>query len=808
MTFKWPKLGVAARLMTGLAALALFTAIGGVVAVISFYQFRQSFDRVTSTQLDSMAAAAHLERESQALAGLAPNLFVKGLGTGTLLAFTTEVYDQQVALQQLIQKLSDHVGQTESVSRIGSATDDLFRNADELSTVIFSRAGAEDRLNKALTKIGHFYDQVSRAIETDNSSAAPTKEPQSSEPTHAARLWLRSVGQLAVQVTKALSARTLDQLQSIESETAKLLNAAEPYALSASAAFEGLPEIHGQLGDALTGNSGVIPTRRQLLRTEGEVRGLLEENDSMSRKLIKAVETLVAGIRADIAEQNTRLNQVLSSRSQFMTGLGFLGLFGALLIAGYFQLSVIRRLNRLRYSMRNEQSAESVTDLTNGHDEISEMARSFVYFVGEINRRDEDVRRSQERLTNAIESVSDGFSLYDDQDRLIISNSQYRTLLYPGIERFVRPGQTFESIIARATEHDLISDARGRAEEWMAERIEQHRNPRGTIVQQRGDGCWIEIKERRTEGGDTVAIYTDITERRNFETRLLEEKQRTEEANKRITEQNRMLESLSTQLSKYLSPQVYSSIFSGEQQVAIASKRKKLTVFFSDIAGFTEIADSLESEELTSLLNNYLTEMSKIALEFGATIDKYIGDAILIFFGDPESRGVKEDAAGCVQMAIAMQRRMRDLQQQWGDMGLERPFELRIGINTGYCTVGNFGSEDRMDYTIIGNEVNLAERLQGRAEPGGILLAHETYSLTKDIIRGREQEPVLVKGFSKPIRNYSVLGIYDERTQPTRFIRKERDGFGLRVDLDVLGDGDREIVIQDIEQVLTRLRQK
>ena len=808
MTLTWPKLGVAARLMTGLAALVLFTAIGGVVAVMSFYQFRQSFDRVASTQLDSMAAAAQLEQESQALAGLAPDLFVKGLGTGTLLAFTTEVYDQQVALQQLIQKLSDHVGQTANVARISSATDDLFRNADELSTVIFSRAGAEDRLTAALTKVGRYYDEAYRTIEADNSSTALTREPQNPEAKHAAKLWLTSFGQLAAQVTKALSARTLDQLELVEADTAKLFKISESFALAASAGFERLPEIHDQLGDAMMGHIGVIPMRRQLMSTEGEARGLLEINDSMSRELIQAVEALVSNIRADIADQNTKLNQVLTSRSQFMTGLGFLGLFSALLIAGYFQLSVIRRLNRLRYSMRNEQSAESVTDLTNGHDEISEMARSFVYFVDEINRRDEDVRRSQERLTNAIENVSDGFSLYDDQDRLVISNSQYRKLLYPGIERFVRPGETFESIIARAAEHDLISDARGRAEEWMAERIEQHRNPKGTIVQQRGDGCWIEIKERRTEGGDTVAIYSDITERRNFENRLLAEKQRTEEANKRITEQNRMLESLSTQLSKYLSPQVYSSIFSGEQQVAIASKRKKLTVFFSDIAGFTETTDSLESEELTSLLNSYLTEMSKIALEFGATIDKYIGDAILIFFGDPESRGVKEDAAACVQMAIAMQRRMRDLQQQWGDMGLERPFELRIGINTGYCTVGNFGSEDRMDYTIIGNEVNLAERLQGRADPGGILLAHETYSLTKDIIRGREQEAVLAKGFSKPIRNYSVLGIYDERTQPTRLIQKERDGFGLRVDLDVLGNGDREVVIQDIEQVLTRLRQE
>src|SRR5262249_42205875 len=160
----------------------------------------------------------------------------------------------------------------------------------------------------------------------------------------------------------------------------------------------------------------------------------------------------------------------------------------------------------------------------------------------------------------------------------------------------------------------------------------------------------------------------------------------------------------------------------------------------------------LESEELTGLLNHYLTEMSKIALEHGATIDKYIGDAILAFFGDPETRGFKEDAIACVNMAIAMQRRMRGLQFEGGDGGLEKPFELRIGINTGYCTVGNFGSEDRMDYTIIGNEVNLASRLQSHAEPGSILMSHETYSLVKDIVLTEEQEPVQAKGFAKPVR--------------------------------------------------------
>src|SRR5262249_62158316 len=111
------------------------------------------------------------------------------------------------------------------------------------------------------------------------------------------------------------------------------------------------------------------------------------------------------------------------------------------------------------------------------------------------------------------------------------------------------------------------------------------------------------------------------------------------------------------------------------------------------------------------LLNHYLTEMSQIALSYGATLDKYVGDAIVIFFGDPETRGVQEDAQTCVEMAIAMRTRMHELQGVWRASGIEKPLQCRIGINTGDCTVGNFGSEDRMDYTIIGGRGNLAPRL-------------------------------------------------------------------------------------------------
>lgn len=281
-------------------------------------------------------------------------------------------------------------------------------------------------------------------------------------------------------------------------------------------------------------------------------------------------------------------------------------------------------------------------------------------------------------------------------------------------------------------------------------------------------------------------------------------RQAREAAEAEVSRKNKELEALSRKLAKYLSPQIYNSIFTGAQSVEIASNRKKLTVFFSDIADFTGTTEKLESEELTQLLNRYLTEMARIALEFGATIDKYIGDAVLAFFGDPESKGVKQDARACVRMAIAMQRRMRELQAEWQELGAVEPLQMRIGINTGFCTVGNFGSEDRMDYTIIGSMVNLASRLQSQVDPGGILIGYETFALVKDDVATEEQSAVTVKGLAEPIRCYKVLGLYDELVRQGSVIREEEDGLRLLLDLK---KQDRAHAIEVLESVLTRLKQ-
>lgn len=259
------------------------------------------------------------------------------------------------------------------------------------------------------------------------------------------------------------------------------------------------------------------------------------------------------------------------------------------------------------------------------------------------------------------------------------------------------------------------------------------------------------------------------------------------------------IEKLAVKLSKYLSPQVYDSIFSGKQNVKIEAYRKKLTVFFSDIKGFTELTDRLEPEVLSALLNSYLNEMSNIALKYGGTIDKFVGDAILIFFGDPESKGDREDANACVLMALEMRERMKYLRKLWEDQGISKPLNIRIGINTGYCNVGNFGSEDRLDYTIIGGEVNLASRLETKADSGQILISHETYALIKKQIVCEKKEEINVKGIAHKIQTYQVIETKKDAKNKKNSFHEEYDGFSLAVDL---SRSEKKKVVSSLKRVL------
>ena len=275
-----------------------------------------------------------------------------------------------------------------------------------------------------------------------------------------------------------------------------------------------------------------------------------------------------------------------------------------------------------------------------------------------------------------------------------------------------------------------------------------------------------------------------------------------------LSEANDFLASISVKIAKYISPQIYRSIFSGERDATIATERKKLTIFFSDIKDFTATAERLQPEDLTILLNEYLTSMSSLALAHGGTVDKFIGDAILVFFGDPETKGVDEDAIACLRMAAAMQIKLEDLNKEWRRRGIKHPFKARMGINTGFCNVGNFGSDDRMDYTIIGAEANFAARLQAVAHPGEIILSQETYELVRHLVSASPKSPITMKGIARKVVPYAVNGFIGDLQTRAGVISSNMTGLDLFLDVAALDEAAQEQARERLNAALAALNTK
>lgn len=214
----------------------------------------------------------------------------------------------------------------------------------------------------------------------------------------------------------------------------------------------------------------------------------------------------------------------------------------------------------------------------------------------------------------------------------------------------------------------------------------------------------------------------------------------------------------------------------------------------------------MEPEDLAAILNGYLSEMTIIALRHGGTVDKFIGDSVMVFFGDPQSRGARQDAIAAVSMAIEMRKHMRTLRQRWEGMGVHKRLEVRMGINTGYCTVGTFGAESRMDYTVIGREVNLASRLESAASADEILISGETYTLIKDEIMGRDKGQIQVKGFSWPVSIYQVMDYRRDLGPGRSYLARELPGFSMQLDTANLNLEDIDDVVQTLQQALEELQ--
>jgi class 3 adenylate cyclase len=219
------------------------------------------------------------------------------------------------------------------------------------------------------------------------------------------------------------------------------------------------------------------------------------------------------------------------------------------------------------------------------------------------------------------------------------------------------------------------------------------------------------------------------------------------------------LNRLGRHFSSYLSAEVATGIRRGVISQGVINQRKPLTVFFSDIVEFTKQTAALPPERMARMLNGYFDAMADIVCAHHGTLDKYIGDACMVFFGDPTSRGTAEDARACVHMALEMQVKIDELQTFWAEQGSGSPLAVRMGIATGLCAVGNFGSTHQLAYTVMGTAVNLASRLQSHATPGHVLISQETYDLVAGDFVCVPLPELHVKGLADPIAAYAVDGV-------------------------------------------------
>ena len=304
----------------------------------------------------------------------------------------------------------------------------------------------------------------------------------------------------------------------------------------------------------------------------------------------------------------------------------------------------------------------------------------------------------------------------------------------------------------------------------------------------------IEDEELKLLKKENSKLKLEARLRKSLSVELERQKGIVQAAKEEAEKQQQLLQKASDRLSKYLSPQICEQIFS-DVEFDTGTGRKKLTIFFSDIVNFTSITESMEAEELSGFLNFYLTNMCEIALKYGGTIDKFIGDSVMIFFGDPQSNGPEQDALACCNMGLEMLAFVEKNEELFKEQfNFPEKLEIRIGVHSGVCSVGNFGSDQRLDYTVIGRAVNVGARLEQAAPKNSMLFSNSTKSLLGDTFQVSDSIEVKAKGIDRPIIGYiltnqiskrSLVTVYEEgisvKFDPSIIDKKEVDKFLLKI---------------------------
>jgi class 3 adenylate cyclase len=210
------------------------------------------------------------------------------------------------------------------------------------------------------------------------------------------------------------------------------------------------------------------------------------------------------------------------------------------------------------------------------------------------------------------------------------------------------------------------------------------------------------------------------------------------------------------ELKRFMPQQIAEGLMAGQLSADDGFERRKVTLLFADMVGFTDLSDKLEPEELAEVLNEYLREMTAVAVSQGGTLDNYIGDGLMVLFGAPKQVDESVQAWSALRTAFGMQERVEELSTAMRARGIPADLTVRVGVNTGHCTVGVLGSDIMRAYKAVGFAVNMAARLQSEAEPGTVLVGFRTYALVKDRVVAEQRVPLMLKGAARPVEAWEI----------------------------------------------------
>jgi signal transduction histidine kinase/DNA-binding response OmpR family regulator/HAMP domain-containing protein len=533
-------LSVRWRLLLAFLGISAFALLAAATGTYAFRQMTQVIERITEERVPSALSALDLSRQAERIVAAAPTLLT-AQSQAEYQEISSAITAEVERLEALLAQIRSQVDPA-AVAAMEPAVAGLQRNLTALAGLVAGRLSVAARKDALVQRLSNASVAAQRliapALVVLDSKFAASRRIDRGEQTTAGfpqppTVVVQEIAEsLLMQKAQLEFASISDGLlkASLAEKPADIAVMSFPLNRSLSA----LRQIASELADQrlrsrfdqrisdftklVEGQDSILSARRTELILVEDAERLLAENAGLSAQLTKAVDALIATARSDIRAASDEALMAQRIGRNILLSVVSLSLLSSLLIVWlYVDRNLVARLQNLSNSMQAIAGGNLRAPLPrDGEDEIGQMAKALAVFrdtaieVEEKNLR--EVATARQRLIDAIESINEGFALYDAEDRLILCNSRYQELLYPGSDVPMEPGTPFETVIRRAAERGLILEAKGRVEAWVAERLTRHRNPVAAEIQHRDGNRWIQVCERRIAGGGTVAVYTDITE--------------------------------------------------------------------------------------------------------------------------------------------------------------------------------------------------------------------------------------------------------------------------------------------------------